>query len=174
MSKQPLSVPMAGNDDIARFLGVGDDTRRAILRALGLPKRRKHAWSELWARLGLEPDQPEEVRRHLTLGPDGKNALWDAARVAEELGCVASTVNGWCARKALPSGFPPPLIDHRRKTRLWLPLDVRAYVEPSIYGALARQVRRRPKVVEKAARPAPLDLHGTLQPLPPTDADAMK
>jgi hypothetical protein len=57
MSKAPAAVLMVNNDDIARYLGgIGDDTRRAILRSLELPKRRQHAVSELWAALGLEPE----------------------------------------------------------------------------------------------------------------------
>ena len=165
MSKQHTSVPTATNDDIARFLGVGDDTRRALLRALGLPKRRRHAWSELWARLGLDPVQPEDVRTHLMLGADGRNALWDASRVAEETGVVASTVNGWCSRDTFPPGFPRPIIDHRRKTRLWLPVEVRAYVEPSIYGELAGRIRRAAKSVDRPAAAEPVVWNGTLEPL---------
>jgi len=175
MSKAHTPVPKVSNDDIARYLGgIGDDTRRAILRSLGLPKRRQHAVSELWAALGLEPEQPKKVRKYLIPDPEGRNALWGAARVAEETGVVRATVNDWCARKAFPQGFPPPLIDHRRKTRLWLPIEVRAYIEPSIYGDIARRIRRRPKAVEKPARPEPVAWHGTLQPLPPVDAGASK
>jgi len=167
MSKQPTPVPTASNDEIALFLGVGDDTRRAILRGLGLPKRRRHAWSEIWFCLGLEPEQPEELREHLTLGAKKTIRLWDAARVAEEIGVVAGTVNGYCARGAFPDGFPRPLIDHRRKTRLWLPIEVRAYLQPSIFGDLAGRIRRRRKKTEPAAPPAALAWHGSLQPLPP-------
>ena len=172
MSRKPTPVPTATNDEIARFLGVGDDTRRAILRAFGLPKRRRHAWSELWVRLGLDQEQPDEVRAHLRLGPNGENALWDAARVAEETGVAASTVNRWCSRGVFPAGFPRPVIDHRRKTRLWLGLEVRAFIEPSIYAVVAAQIRRTGTTAPKPARteepPATERVvwTGTLEPLP--------
>jgi hypothetical protein len=165
-------IPMVTNDEIARFLGVGDDTRRAILRALGLPKRRRHAWSEIWAALGLDPVQPEEIRDHLTHGAKKKNTLWDVARVAEETGNAASTVNGWCRRKAFSNGFPPPILDFRHRTRLWLPIEVRAYVEPAIYRDLASLIRRKARPEPTPAPAAPLAWHGTLQPLPPPAAVA--
>ena len=168
MSKTHTSVIRINNDDIARYLGVGDDVRRAILRHLGLPKRRQHAVSELWAALGLEPIQPEEVQKHLVPDPDGKNRLWDAARVAEQIGCAASTVNGYCANEGCPSDFPMPLLNFSRKTRIWLPLEVRAYVEPSIYGDLARQILRKPKPAKLPEPPEAITWHGTLQPLPPS------
>ena len=174
MSTTRTPTPMASNDDIARFLGVGDDTRRAILRACGLPKRRSHAWSELWARFGLAPEQPEEIWKYLMLCVDRRNTLWDVGRVADEIGAVRATVNDWCARGTYPAGFPPPLIDHRRKTRLWLPLEVRAYMDPSIYGDLARKIRRRSKDAERPAPPTTIDWHGTLQPLPKPYADETK
>lgn len=172
MSKKPTPVPTASNDDIALFLGVGDDTRRAILRHFGLPKRRRQAWSEIWFGLGLEPEQPEELWEHLTLGPKRTNRLWDAARVGDEIGVGSDTVNGYCARGAFPDGFPRPLIDHRRKTRLWLPIEVRAYMQPSIFGDLAGRIRRRRKEAEKAAPPAAVAWHGSLQPLPPSEPKA--
>ena len=172
MSRNRTPVPTATNDEIARFLGVGDDTRRAILRAFGLPRRRRHAWSELWVRLGLDPEQPDDIRAHLQLGPNGENALWDAARVAEETDVTASTVNRRCSRDVFPAGFPRPVIDHRRKTRLWLPLEIRAYIEPSIYGDTARRIRRAGKAAEEPARTEELSAAehvvwtGTLEPLP--------
>lgn len=169
MEKKPTPVPMATNDEIARYFGVADDLRRALMTALGLPRRRRTAWSEIWVRLGLEPVQPDEVREHLMLGPQNRNALWDAARVAEETGKVADTVNGRCRRNGFADGFPRPILDFSGKTRLWLPLDVRAYVEPTIYGDLAAKVRRR-GAREKPPAAAPFALHGTLQPLPPKES----
>lgn len=166
MEKKPTPVPMATNDEIARYFGVADDLRRAIMTALGLPRRRRTAWSEIWVRLGLEPDQPEEVRKYLMPGPQTGTALWDAERVAEETGKAVDTVNGRCRRDRFDDGFPRPILDFSAKTRLWLPLDVRAYVEPAIYGGLAAMVRRR-GARAKAPAAAPLALHGTLQPLPP-------
>jgi hypothetical protein len=166
MKNTPSSVPMATNDEIARYFGVADDVRRAIMKALCLPRRRRTAWSEIWVRLGLEPVQPDEVREHLMLGPQNRNALWDAERVASELGRAVDTVNGRCRRKTFHDGFPRPILDFSTKTRLWLPLEVRAYVEPAIYGDLAAKVRRRGA---KPTPPAdtPVVMHGTLQPLPP-------
>lgn len=168
--KKLSSVPMATNDEIARFLGVSDDTRRAILRAVRLPKRRRHAWSEIWAFLGLEPKQPDDVMEHLMLGPKNQNALWGADRVAAETGDSVDTVNERCRKSAFQS-FPPPILSYSAKTRLWLPLDVRAYVEPAIYGDLAAKVRRRAHVEKKAHGVAPIKWDGTLQPLPPTQLE---
>lgn len=51
MEKAP---PKLTNDQLATLFGVGDDTRRALLRALGLPKRRHHAFLE---RRPLVPQQ---------------------------------------------------------------------------------------------------------------------
>jgi hypothetical protein len=165
---KPTPVLKATNDELERYLGVGDDTRRAILRALGLPKRRRHAWSEIWARLGLEPVQPDEVMKHLMLGPRNENALWDADRVADETGYAVDTVHGRCRKQAFHDGFPRPILDFSSKTRLWLPLDVRAYIEPTIYGDLAAKVcRRAVRTEKKPPVAAPVVLHGTLQPLPP-------
>ena len=156
------STPVT-NPEFERFFGnCGDDTRRKIFRHLGLPKRRKQPWGEFWNAVGLDPEQPEELWEDLTLGSGSKNALWDAA----------STVNGYCHRKSFLNGFPKPLIDVSPKTRLWLPLDVRAYVWPSLYGDRAAMIRRNPKrsTVRKKAEQIPYT--GTMQPLPQRSAEA--
>lgn len=171
MNRKPAPVPMATNDEIARYFGVGDDLRRAIMTKLGLPKRRCTAWSEIWVRLGLEPVQPDEIRAHLMLGPENRNALWNSARVAVETGRAPDTVNARCRRNWFGDGFPRPILDFSAKTRLWLPLDVRAYVEPTIYGGLAAKVRRR-GTRGQAQAAAPLVLNSTLQPLPPMEKSA--
>ncbi|WP_295046790.1 hypothetical protein [uncultured Paracoccus sp.] len=163
---------LATNQDIERFLGeCCDDTRRKILRHLGLPKRKKRPWAELWHAVGLATVQPKDVWDALTVGSTGRNTLWDAARVAEETGLATSTVNGYCHKNSFPDGFPRPLIDAGPKTRLWLPLEVRAYNVPSIYGARAALIRRRPKRSAASKKPATVPYTGTMQPLPPHDSN---
>ncbi|WP_026759138.1 hypothetical protein [Sediminimonas qiaohouensis] len=163
----------ATNADFEKFFGeCGDDTRRKIFRYLGLPKRKKQPWGEFWNAVGLDPEQPEELWEDLTHGSDGKNGLWDAARVAEEIGLAASTVNGYCHKKSFPDDFPRPLIDASKKTRLWLPLEVRAYVRSSIYRARAEKIRRKPTRRTAAKKAERIPYTGTMQPLPPRSADA--
>lgn len=156
----------ATNADLACFFNVGDDTRCDILRGLGLPKRRSYFWTELLNAFGLMPEQPEELWDELTLGAARKNVLWDAARVASEIDVAPATVNGWC-RKGYPEGFPLPLINLGPKRRWWLPLEVRAYNQPSLYGDLARAIRRKPAPAAAQRQAVPIACHGTLQPLPP-------
>lgn len=162
----PSPLTSLTNDEIARFFGgVGDDTRRAILRALGLPKRRKHAASEILAALGLHPEQLPVVMAEIMLRADGRNALWNAARVADEVESTAGTVHRW-VRDGGPAGFPKPVINHSRKVRLWIPLEVRAFWRPSLYAARARLIRRRPPALQTSGRATPVVWTGTLQPLP--------
>jgi hypothetical protein len=115
--KKLKPVPTATNDEIARYFNVADDTRRAIMKALGLPTRRRTAWSEIWVRLGLEPVQPDEVTDHLTLGPENKNALWDAGRVAAETGKAVDTVNGRCRGNRFGDAFPRPILEFSGKPK---------------------------------------------------------
>jgi hypothetical protein len=157
------SAPFATNDDFARFFDVGDDTRRALLRAFGMPKRRKHAETEIWNAIGLEPDQPEEVRNELMCSSGSRIKLWGPSRVAEE--------NRWCRQRKYPEGFPLPVVDLGTKRRWWLPIDVRAYLQPSIYGDLARMIQR--KSASKPPPPETVEWNGTLQPLPPQDPAPM-
>lgn len=168
---------LASNADLEFFLGVEEDTRRKLLRAWGLFGRRRYAWSEIWHALGIAPDQPKDLWPELYSGTERTTRLWNAARVAEEIGVAAATVNGWCTKGALPTGFPPPLLAFSAKTRGWLPLQVRAYVQPSLYAARAGRIR--PGVETQAPRPptapAPaqtLAWHGTLHPLPPRNGSA--
>lgn len=163
----------ATNADFEKFFGnCGDDTRRKIFQHLGLPKRKKQPWVEFWNAVGLDPDQPEKLWEDLTHASDGENKLWDAARVAEEAGIASSTVNGYCHKKSFPDGFPKPLIDASKKTRLWLPLEVRAYVRPSLYAARAAMIRWKPKRRAAAKNAERISYTGTTQPLPPPSADA--
>jgi hypothetical protein len=160
---------LATNADLERFFGsCGDDTRRKIFSHLGLPKRRKRPWGEVWAALGLDSMQTEEMWDQLTLGRDGKNKLWDAARVAEETGLVASTINNYCRSDQFPEDFPRPLISMSPKTRLWLPLEVQAYNRPSLYGAKAANIRRKPTGSTVSKNVKMVSYTGTAQPLPPS------
>lgn len=164
-----MSTPdsKATNADLADFLDCGDDTRRVIMRVLGMPKRRSRPWSEVWAALGLAPEQPGEVWDELTLGRDRKNRLWDPARVAAEIGCATDTVNDYCRTGKFPVGFPSPVLDLGPRRRWWLPLDVRAYNQPAIYKARAALIRRLPATSQHSdARSAPMPKPGTLTPLP--------
>ena len=158
---------LATNSEFERFFGrCGDDTRRKIFHHLGLPRRRKQAWGEFWHAVGLETEQPEHLWEDLTLGCSGKNILWNASRVAEETGLAATTVNGYCHRKSFPVGFPEPLIDIGPKTRLWLPLEVRAYVRPSLFGNRAASIRRKPVKRPLSNKSEQVSYTGTLEPLP--------
>lgn len=158
----------ATNSDFERFLGnCCDDTRRRIFRHLGLPKRKKRPWAEFWNAVGLEPDQPEELWDLLTLGSNVTNSLWNAARVAEETGLAVSTVNSYCHKNKFPDGFPGPLIDAGPKARFWLPLDVRAYVRPSLYRDRHAMIRRKPKRQGKSRSVERIQHTSTMQPLPP-------
>ncbi|PKQ10472.1 MAG: hypothetical protein CVT70_19495 [Alphaproteobacteria bacterium HGW-Alphaproteobacteria-1] len=163
----------ATNGEFEKFFGgCGDDTRRKIFHHLGLPKRAKRPWGEFWNAVGLDPDQPEKLWEDLTHGSDGSKTLWNAARVAEEVGLTAATVNGYCHKNSFPVGFPRPLIDLSPKTRLWLPLEVQAYNRPSLYKVRAAMIRWKPKrqaVTKKAER---IPYTGTMQPLPSRSADA--
>jgi hypothetical protein len=116
--------------------------------------------------------QPTALWDDLTLGPYGKNKLWDAARVAESTGLAASTINNYCWNNRFPDDFPKPLISASPKTRLWLPLEVRAYNLPSQYGALAAKIRRTPKRSTVSKEAETVSYTGTAQPLPPSTADA--
>lgn len=156
------------NSELERFFGnCGDDTRRKIFSHLGLPKRRKRPWAEVWNAMGLEPEQPEVMWDDLTLGSNGKNVLWNAAQVAERTGLAASTVNDYCRKKRFPEDFPRPLINAGPKTRLWLPLEVRAYNVPSIYGVRALMIRRKAKRSGAQKKAVPVFCTRTMQPLPP-------
>ena len=162
----PRSLTSLTNDEAARFFGgVGADTSRAILRGLGLPKRRKHAASEILAALGLDPKQRPDILGEIMLRSDGRNALWDAARVADEVESTAGTVHRW-VRDGGPAGFPKPVLNHSRKVRLWIPLEVRAFWRPSLYAARARLIRRRPPALQTSGRATSVVWTGTLQPLP--------
>jgi hypothetical protein len=155
------------NADLERFLGnCCDDTRRKIFGLIGLPKRKKRPWTEFWSAVGLATDQPEDLWEELSLGSKGTNVLWDATRVAGEAGLAASTVNGYCHKSRFPDGFPKPLIDAGPKTRLWLPLEVRAYNQPSIYGVRAAMIRRNKKPSSTSTKGAAIPYTGTMQPLP--------
>lgn len=158
----------ATNADLELFFGkCGDDTRRRLLRLLGLPKRRKYPWSEIWHALGLSPDQPKPLWNDLTLGDERQNFLWSAARVADEIGLSSDTVNAYCNQDRRPEGFPAPLLSAGPKTRLWLPLEVRAYNQPSLYAALASEIRRLPKSEAASKAMAAVPKSGSLDPLPP-------
>jgi hypothetical protein len=163
----------ATNADFEKFFGdCSDDTRRKIFHYLGLPKRKKRPWGEFWDAVGIDPDQPEELWEDLTHGGDGRNVLWNAARVAEEVGLTAATVNGYCHKSSFPVSFPRPLIDLSPKTRLWLPLEVQAYVRPSLYAARAAMIRWKPKRQAPAKKGVHIPYTGTMQPLPPRSPDA--
>lgn len=76
-------------------------------------------------------------------------------------------MNGWCSGRP-PEGFPLPLLDLGPKTRRWLPLQVRAYVQPLVYAERAALIRPGPETrgQPRRAMPGPPPPLGTLQPLP--------
>lgn len=163
---------LATNAVLERFFGnCCDDTRRKIFSQLGLPKRRNRPWAEVWAAIGLDPVQPDDLWDDLTVGQNGKNQLWDAVRVAEETGLAASTVNNYCWKNFFPEDFPRPLINVSPKTRLWLPLEVRAYNRPSLYRSQAAKIRRKPKESTVSKKTKTVSYTGTAQPLPPREED---
>jgi len=164
-------VCRASNADLARFFAVGDDTRRRVLAELGLPKRRAHRWTEVWHALGLSAEQPAILLPELTLGPDRSNILLTPARVAQHLHVATDTVNRW-RRGDAPSGFPAPLLDLGPRLCRWLPLDVRAFDAPALYGDLASQVVRRARKPRRTAPDARLPAEGSLEPLPPQSQPA--
>lgn len=156
------------NSDIADFLDFEEDTRRVVMRALGMPKRRIHRYSELWVAIGLAPEQPDFLWPALVLGADRKNHLWGPERVAEEVGCATDTVNGYCRTGKFPDGFPRPLFDLAPRQRRWLPLDVRAYTQPSLFGRLSKRLKRKSISLRSGQdRSASMPRAGSLQPLPP-------
>lgn len=73
------------------------------------------------------------------------------------------TVNKWVNKGTAPDGFPPPICEFGPKTRLWLPLEIRAYAQPSLYGDLEAQIRRCPV---KRKSPKKVTHHKTMAPLP--------
>ncbi|OWU81752.1 hypothetical protein ATO6_23390 [Oceanicola sp. 22II-s10i] len=163
---------MASNADLERFFGdCGDDTRRLIMRRLGLPKRKSRPWTEIWFAVGLEAEQPEALWDELTLGSKRRNMLWDAARTAEHAGLASSTVNGYCHSGVFRDGFPRPLINISRRIRLWLPLEVCGYVAPSVYAERAAMIRRRPEQTKTEKPIVPVSYTGTMQPLPPKNSE---
>jgi hypothetical protein len=164
---------LVNNPDLERFFGnCCDDTRRKIFAQIGLPRRKKRPWAEVWSVLGLATEQAEELWNDLTLGSRRNNILWDATRVAEEAGLAATTINSYCHKGQFPEDFPEPLINLGRKTRLWLPLEVRAYIAPSIYGDRARLIQRISKVSAPPKKAATVRYTGSMQPLPPKDPNA--
>lgn len=156
----------ATNSDLEKFFGVREETRSVILRSLGLPKRRAYPWTEIWNALGLEPEQPETLWASLMLGPKRDNTLWSAAQVADHLGMTPDTINAWY-RSGKP-GFPRPLIDYGSKTRKWLPVEIQAYDQPSIYAQMANQILRKPPSKRAASRKTEVIPQGSLIPLPPS------
>jgi hypothetical protein len=156
----------ATNSDLEKFFGVREETRSVILRNLGLPKRRAYPWTEIWNALGLEPEQPEALWESLMLGPKRDNTLWSAAQVAEHLGITPDTINSWY--RSGKSGFPRPLVDIGPKTRKWLPVEIRAYDQPSIYAQVANQILRKPPSKRAASHKTAVIPQGSLIPLPPS------
>jgi predicted DNA-binding transcriptional regulator AlpA len=153
----------ATNEDLCKYLNVGDDKRAEILTDLGLPKRREHDWTTIWAAIGIAPVQRRKLWDELRM------PLLDVAQVADIVGRRPKTISGWCHRGEYPAGFPLPF-DFGPRTKRWIGLEVWAYQQPALYAGLARRIARPSpssrKLLQKPATGAPLPT--TLDPLPIT------
>lgn len=85
--------------------------------------------------------------------------------MAAVLGCSVDTINTWCRSDTYPKGFPYPIRLGARK-KLWVPLEIRAYLEPHIYAKRAKELRR-PLKTQRQFRPGQETLPIGLDPLTP-------
>lgn len=131
-----LSPGIATKAALSVFFAVGDEKRNEILRAKGLSTNVDHDWTTIWANtMDLSPVQKRKLWKDL------QAPLLKVADVAKIIERRPKTVSGWCDRGEYPRGFPAPF-DFGPRTKRWIPLEIWAYRQPAIYGALARQIAR--------------------------------
>lgn len=162
MPAMPVEQPgFVTNALLCTYFSVCDDKRREAQKTLWLPARRKHAWTEVWAAVGLAPEQRRK------LWPDLQEPLLTSGEVAALIDAARDTINGWCRQRAFPAGFPPPIV-LGPSTRRWIRLEILAYRQPSLYAKLASDIRRPDRRLSRRSSPAaPLTpLPTTLDPLP--------
>lgn len=143
---------------VENWLQVSEDTRRKLMEAWGLSSRSPLPWSELLARIGLDPEQP------LQLHEDLMENLWDTKAVAFHISKKPKTVASWVATGNYPKRFPRPVLIIGPRKKLWLPIEVKAYYRPNMFLALADAIHRpnaRPEEIQRHRE----DLPVTLEPL---------
>lgn len=142
-------------DQVARWLGICDDTRRELWAKMNLRTEDKPTWPILWRIVGLSPHQPPELHREL------KRPLWETKEVARYISKEPKTVAGWCRSGSYPLGFPPPALIVGPRKKLWLPLEVEAYRHGAHFSRLAKTIsraRRSGQTVPKAPRELTVNL----------------
>lgn len=132
--------------EMMRYFGVGEEKLRAIRKEFNIPDGRKLDWTTVWAAVGLSPVQKKKLWEDLT------EALLCPEEVGELIGASPSTINGWCRKHEYPARFPPP-IRFGGKTRRWIPLEIRAFRQPTIYGPSAREIARPKASSRKTLQP---------------------
>lgn len=154
------SPGLATSADLGVYFAVASDKRAGIQRASGLGAGRSHDWTAVWAALGLAPRQPRHV------WDDLRAPLLRPAEVAGIVGRRPATVAEWCRRGMYPPGFPPPFVFGPR-TRRWIGLEVWAWRQPDLYGALARKIARPAPSARAVLRPPGAGpIPTTLDPMP--------